>query len=386
MADANLNYTVKEINKKLSKIYTEGSPIEGTLDESIKTLDENIKIINEKIGDDSDSENSTILERISQLESNKLDIKENLSSRLMVYAQTTKNNTELIETSIDDAVGGSLVQRSSSGYICANDFRLNKSGGGFQSISEMIGNGAAKFNSLEVSETNEEGKPTNLVVDKDGFAVSSPLITFELNEEDWSNVTPATFAITNGSWRVMTIDGGEDGWYSNVSFFTGNFYLLSVFDAGFDFGGAANFFFSGAANFDFSGGAKIEGLVQFTDIPTINEKPVATQEYVSTEIEKVSTRITALENRDGVILHTIIMEESPNTILLDLPENFNQNWYVYKVHIRDDVTGDQHILQFVKRTGNHSIAYTLTNGYLTYTGSVINTEDTQTITITKQEQ
>ena len=376
MADANLNYTVKEINKKLSKIYTEGSPIEGTLDESIKTLDdsvktldENIKIINEKIGDDSDSENSTILERISQLESNKLDIKENLSSRLMVYAQTTKNNTELIETSVNDAVGGSLVQRSSSGYICANDFRLNKSGGGFQSISEMIGNGAAKFNSLEVSETNEEGKPTNLVVNKDGFAVSSPLITFELNEEDWSNVTPATFAITNGSWRVMTISGGEDGYYSDVSFFTGNFNLISVFDA--------NFWFDEAT---------IQGLVKFTDIPTINDKPLATEEYVNTKIEKVSTRITALENRDGVILHTTIMEESPNTILLDLPENFNQNWYVYKVHIRDDVTGDQHMLQFVKRTGNHSIAYTLTNGYLTYTGSVINTEATQTITFTKQEQ
>ena len=44
------------------------------------------------------------------------------------------------------------------------------------------------------------------------------------------------------------------------------------------------------------------------------------------------------------------------------------------------------MLQFVKRTGNHSIAYTLTNGYLTYTGSVINTEAAQTITFTKQEQ
>ena len=249
MADGKLNYTANDINTKLSKIYTEGSPIEGTLDESIKILDENIKtldesvkIINEKIGDDSDSENSTILERISTLEDSKLDIKENTGGRLMVYAQTTNNKTELIETSINDAVGGSLVQRGSSGYICANDFRLNKSGGGFQSISEMIGNGAAKFNSLEVSETNEEGKPTNLVVDKDGFAVSSPLITFQLNkDEDLSNLTPLTFAIANGSWDVMKISGGENGLYSDVSFFTGNFNLMSVFDANFSFNGGAQF-------------------------------------------------------------------------------------------------------------------------------------------------
>lgn len=37
-------------------------------------------------------------------------------------------------------------------------------------------------------------------------------------------------------------------------------------------------------------------MVKFTDIPTINEKPLATEEYVNTEIENVNKSIEQLQN------------------------------------------------------------------------------------------
>lgn len=186
MAEANLRYTAEQINKKLDRIEISKDSVDPTLDSVDRDIVSRLDGIETGLGEVETKidEVETDISGINTTLGKKLDIKKNTTQRLQIYAQGADDTPTLVVASINDAIANSLVQRSSSGYICANDYRLNKQGGGYQSISDMIGDGAANFNSLEVSATNEEGKQTNLVVDKGGLTVSSPSIVFELNEED----------------------------------------------------------------------------------------------------------------------------------------------------------------------------------------------------------
>ena len=158
MENGKLRYTVEQINNKLDRIeIPEG--VDQTLDSIDRDLDGRlgkvetelslvdgsfwrIQDIETELDKDSEgkfwrianietelgfnkqigSENNS---RLDDLESRKLDIIENTEKKtLQVYAQTTDDKTTLIDVSINDAVPNSIVQRSSSGYICAKDYVL----------------------------------------------------------------------------------------------------------------------------------------------------------------------------------------------------------------------------------------------------------------------
>ena len=68
----------------------------------------------------------------------------------------------------------------------------------------------------------------------------------------------------------MVIDGGSNGGESNVNFFTSDFNILNVG-------------FSGPLGITSYSGVKIDGKTDFEYLPTVQNKPLATKEYVDSK-------------------------------------------------------------------------------------------------------
>lgn len=369
MADAKLNYTVSEINKKLDRIeISEGNTIDLTLDEvdrrlsgrlnkveteldldsegnfsriknieteldfykgdngeyhsRIDDIDEAIQQITDTIGEESGSENLSILGRISQLEDGKLNILKNTEKkRLQVYAQTTDNQTTLIDVTIRDMGQNSIVQRSEGGYVYANDYML-----------------------------------VNYYGQNQHFSISNYIEELNAELDDLA-----------GTAGVMMETIGIDS----------------------------------------SGGSAGEN--------SIMERLATTEDYVEilkTELEytptsgprleridEIENRITNIEGATGLssFMFKATLQDSSGDpeFTIKTPKDFRSNWYKYRVLLTPEplVTGEPNggdLLSFVRQelvsneSGSFSFHYTLTNGVVTYCAGMNPTTEEQNVTFKLQ--